>query len=82
MKRKTSPAESMLARQFGKRLAELRTKRNLSREQLAMRVDVSLDSIKRFETGRRGPSIASLQKIADALECTIHDLFDFDWPVG
>ncbi|MBR3941901.1 MAG: helix-turn-helix transcriptional regulator, partial [Clostridia bacterium] len=47
------------------RLKELRKKRNVSQVKLAIDLNMSQNSISRYETGEREPDFASLIKIAD-----------------
>jgi transcriptional regulator with XRE-family HTH domain len=62
---------------FGQRLVYLRVKRNISQEELAFRVDVSVMTIRRWEHGKFGPEFDRLGLIAQALGVEIRDLFDF-----
>lgn len=67
--------ESRYLAAFGKRLAELRRKRQLTQEQLAERADVTVLSIGFIEQGRRWPRIATLHKLARCLEVEVMELF-------
>ncbi len=63
---------------FGKRIAELRTKRKLTQEQLAELIDYSTNHISKLELARTNPSFSIIVKIADALKVNMKDLFDFN----
>lgn len=63
---------------LGKRIAELRSKKGLTQEQLAERVGYSTNHISKLELARTNPSFELLIKIASALNIEIKDLFDFN----
>lgn len=62
---------------FGQRLVYLRVKYQISQEELAFRVGVSVMTIRRWEHGEYGPEFDRLELIAQALGVEIRDLFDF-----
>lgn len=53
----------------------LRIKMNLSQSDLAKLIDVSQQSIAKWETGENAPRADKLLKIAEILKCTVDDLF-------
>lgn len=55
-------------------LKEWREHRGLTQEQLANRVDMSIPSISRLETGQQPYSQPVLEALADALDCEPSDL--------
>lgn len=59
---------------MGQRIRELRVARGLTQEQLARKIDVGLDAVRKWERGKRTPMLDMAAKLADALECTIDDL--------
>ena len=61
--------------QFGRKLQRVRKKTGLTQEKLADLSKRSTTFIGLIETGRRRPSVKTLQKIATALEVNIKDLF-------
>lgn len=61
--------------QFGRKLQRARKKTGLTQEKLADAIRLSTTFIGLIETGRRKPSIKTLQKIASALKVDIKDLF-------
>ena len=63
--------------QFGERLKELRIERHLTQEELADKANLSAVFISNLERGINTPSFASLESIADALNVSAKDLFDF-----
>ena len=62
---------------FGQRLQKLRMKANITQEQLADKVDLTVESISNIERGIFGPKFDNLEKIAQALEVPVKELFDF-----
>ena len=60
---------------FGRRLRELRTKRNLSQEALAMACDLDRTYIGGIERGERNVSLVNIHKIASALDVHVRELF-------
>ncbi len=61
--------------QLGKNIAMLRKSAGLTQAKLAELVGVETLSISRMERGAVAPSIATLSKIADAIEVPISSLF-------
>lgn len=68
----------MLQEQLGQRIASLRRLRSLTQEQLAETVDCSVEFVSLVERGVNAPSVAGLQKFADALGVDVRDLFTFE----
>ena len=60
---------------FGRRLQRVRKRMNFTQEKLADEVRLSTTFIGLIETGRRRPSLKSLQKIAVVLGVNIKELF-------
>ena len=60
---------------FGQRLVYLRTKYELSQEELAFRVGVSVMTVRRWEHGYHGPEFDRLEKIAKAFNISLQELF-------
>lgn len=66
-----------LAQQFGSRVRTLRKKRDLTQEKLAEAADLSVNFISFVERGIKSPSLASMERIAQALNVPIMELFNF-----
>ena len=62
---------------FGRRLAKLRKKVNITQEKLAERSNLSTTFIGLLEIGKRRGSLRSLQKIASVLGVKVRDLLNF-----
>lgn len=60
---------------FGRKIQRVRKGAGLTQEQLADATRLSTTFIGLIETGRRKPSLKTLQKIASALKVDIKDLF-------
>ena len=67
----------MLQQKLGKRIAALRTAKKLTQEQLAEEVGCSVEFISLVERGVNAPSVAGLEKFADALGVDVKELFTF-----
>lgn len=67
----------MLQVQLGLKIAALRKKRKLTQESLAELVSCSVEFISLVERGVNAPSVAGLEKFADALRVEVRELFDF-----
>lgn len=56
---------------FGKRLRQMRMKRNFTQQNMADMLNIALRSYQCYETGTRNPSFDLLIKIADILDTSI-----------
>lgn len=63
---------------LGRRIRELRKAKKLTQEELAEKVGIGTPNISYFETGKFSPAIETLQKIAEALEVEIYELYMFN----
>ncbi|MCT3949062.1 helix-turn-helix domain-containing protein [Elizabethkingia anophelis] len=63
--------------QVGKRIKDLRIQKGISQVDLVGRMDGNIDptNISRIEAGRTNPTLLTLQRIANALEVNISELF-------
>jgi len=62
---------------FGKRLRRLRRQADLTQEQLAERIGVSVEFVSNMERGINAPSFETLEKLADSLKLRVSELFEF-----
>ncbi|MDE6604867.1 MAG: helix-turn-helix transcriptional regulator [Clostridia bacterium] len=67
----------MIEERVGIRIKELRNKLGISQEELAFRSGVHRTYIASLEVGKRNISIATLEKIVNALEVKFSEFFDF-----
>jgi transcriptional regulator with XRE-family HTH domain len=63
-----------IAKQFGRRIRQLRAKRQLSQEALAAKADIDRAFLSGIERGVENPTLFTIQAIADALETRIGKL--------
>ena len=56
---------------FSDRIARLRKERGLNQNQLAKKLAVSVDSVRRWEQGKRSPDVEMLCNIAQVLDTTV-----------
>ena len=61
---------------FPAKLKELRLSRNLTEQQLADQIGVSLKTYKNYEAGRTKPRIATIIKLVRTLDATTDELLD------
>jgi transcriptional regulator with XRE-family HTH domain len=66
-----------LRRQFGIRLKSIRLERELTQEQFAELVGISVDFLSLIERGINAPSFEVLEQMAEGLEMPVRELFDF-----
>ena len=59
---------------FGQSLKALREKKNLSQEDLARKLNISRQSISKWEQGISYPSILYLIPLTKILDCTLEEL--------
>ena len=53
-------------------LREIRKKRNLNQQELAMKFDISREALSYYENGKREPSLALLVKMSDYFNVSIN----------
>jgi transcriptional regulator with XRE-family HTH domain len=63
-----------IAKQFGRRVREVRLERELSQEALAAKADLDRAFLSGIERGVENPTLFTIQAIADALEIRVGDL--------
>lgn len=59
----------------GKRIKEIRKKKSISQKDLSFSADLDRSYIASVENGQRNISIVNLEKIANALDVTLSELF-------
>ena len=65
-----------LNEQFGKRLQFLRKRANMTQEELANSTEFTYETISNFERGIHGVKFSALEKLADALDVPVKELFE------
>lgn len=61
----------------GERIKHFREKRGLTQKELGEKCGIDAANIRKYESGKQNPKLATLNKIADALGVTALDLTDF-----
>jgi transcriptional regulator with XRE-family HTH domain len=64
-----------IAEELGQKIAVQRRAVGLTQARLAEKIDVQPETISRVETGKRTASLDLLERIADALDLELHELF-------
>lgn len=67
----------MLQEKLGRRIAELRRANKQTQEQFAEAVGCSVEFVSLVERGVNAPSVANLERFADALRVEVKELFTF-----
>jgi len=65
---------------FGKHLRSLRTRAELSQEELADRAGIHVTYLSGVERGLRNPSIRNVRRLAQAMGVPTKELFSFEEP--
>ena len=68
---------STLRNRFGKRLRYIRRDKDLTQEQLAEAVGISIEFLSNLERGVNAPSFETLEKLATILEVPVQAFFEF-----
>jgi transcriptional regulator with XRE-family HTH domain len=68
-------AKKQLSKIVGENIAKQRKKLNLTQEKLAEMINIDQAAISRMENGTVVPKFDRLEAIADALQCTVAELF-------
>jgi len=64
-----------LRNRFGKRLRRIRRNKDLTQEQLAELVGVSVDFVSNIERGKSAPSFPTIERLAEVLEVPLEEFF-------
>ncbi len=68
---------NQIKKRFGSKVKEERQKLGHSQEQFAFKVDLDRTYISDIEIGLRNPSLITIDKIANALNLKLSELFSF-----
>lgn len=66
-----------LRKQFGKKLRSIRKRHNMTQEQFAELLDISVDFLSLVERGLNAPSFESIESFSITLGIPVRDFFDF-----
>lgn len=67
--------QSMSQKKLGRRISEIRKIKGITQEGLAEKADLTVSYISKIETGKKNPTIAVIEKIAQAMGVDIYQLF-------
>lgn len=66
-----------ITQRFGSRVREIRRKKGMSQQELAVRSKLDLTTVSELESGNREPMLKTIWKISNALDVKMSQLFDF-----
>ena len=66
----------MITVELGKKIKQLRMKKGLSQEKVALEIGMDRTYFASVEAGKRNISICNIKKIADGLEISLSELFE------
>jgi transcriptional regulator with XRE-family HTH domain len=61
----------------GKQIQKLREQKGMSQQDLAAKCNFEKSNMSRLEAGRVNPTLSTLEKVANALDVTLVELFNF-----
>lgn len=70
-------SDNSLQINVGKQIQKLREIKGISQQDLAAKCNFEKSNMSRLEAGRVNPSLSTLEKVANALEITLAELFTF-----
>ncbi len=68
----------MICDDIGLRIRRLRKELGLSQERLALKAEIDRTYLAGIESGKRNPTVASLNKIVNGLGVSMKEFWDFD----
>lgn len=71
----TGPSDEKLLKMFGRNLAQIRKNQEMTQQQLAENLNMSVVAVAYLETGKRWARIGTLSKLAEALKVDIESFF-------
>ncbi|MRX41376.1 XRE family transcriptional regulator [Flavobacterium cupreum] len=69
--------EQTIQQKVGKRIQEIRTKKNISQQDLASKCNFEKSNMSRLENGNANATLSTLEKVCNALEIDYIELFKF-----
>ncbi len=71
---------SSVSKLLGEKIRDIRKSKSLSQEDVSYIASLSPTHLGQIERGNKKPTVETISKIANALDVTIIDLFNFDMP--
>jgi transcriptional regulator with XRE-family HTH domain len=65
---------------FGKQVRKLREQKGLGMRQFALQADMEYSQLSKIERGVTNPTISTVYALAESLEVSHQELFDFKFP--
>ena len=69
--------EEVFLKELGQRIAQLRKERNIKQVEFAAKLNIEDSALRRIESGRTNPTTKTLLRIAQELNLSMKELFDF-----
>ncbi|MBE8723375.1 helix-turn-helix domain-containing protein [Flavobacterium hungaricum] len=66
-----------IQQKVGKRILEIRTEKNISQRELALKCSFEKSNMSRLEKGNSNATLSTLEKVCDALQVDYIELFKF-----
>ena len=71
-------SEEEWRRRFAERLFKKLREHGLTQQDLSLMVDISQNAISKYMNARITPNVYTIRRIADALNCSVSELIDFE----
>ena len=65
-----------ITQKFGHRVKQIRQSKGITQEELSIKAQLHRTYISSIELGKRNISLLNIEKLAEALGCSINDFFD------
>lgn len=69
--------KNSLQEKVGKRIQEIRIEKKITQQELASKCNFENSNMSRLEAGRANATLSTLEKVCEALEININELFKF-----
>jgi transcriptional regulator with XRE-family HTH domain len=69
--------KNSLQEKVGKRIQEIRIEKKISQQELASKCNFENSNMSRLEAGRANATLSTLEKVCEALEINVIELFKF-----
>lgn len=66
-----------IQQKVGKRIVEIRTAKNISQQELAVKCNFEKSNMSRLEKGNSNATLSTLEKVCEALQINYVELFTF-----
>lgn len=73
-------SDKLMALDVGEKIRAIRKSKNLTQTDVAQKAHIAVNSLRLYEVGKRTPNLDQLKSIAQAMGCSLFELFDEKWP--